>query len=127
MNVQRKLAGEDAMAEIAATIGDEAARALARCFGGTNLYVPRAVGDHHPICAAIGREAADRLAAWTGGQPLAIPKQAERRARVRELRTGGKLTIGRIAVQTGFSERHVYRLLSDQTDERQASLFDDPA
>jgi hypothetical protein len=127
MNVHHKPAGDEAMEEIAAAIGADAARALARFFGGTNLYVPRALGEHHPICAAIGREAADQLAAWTGGQSLAIPKQAERRARVRALRTDGKLTIVGIAVQTGFSERHVYRLLSDQADERQPTLFDDPA
>ena len=127
MNGQRKPAGDDAMQEIAAAIGADAARALAQSFGGTCLYVPRALGEHHPICAAIGRAAADQLAAWTGGQSLAIPKQAERRDRVRQLRTDGKLTIVGIAVQTGFSERHVYRLLSDQTDERQPSLFDDPA
>ncbi|CAN5881222.1 hypothetical protein BH11PSE6_BH11PSE6_03760 [soil metagenome] len=127
MNASRKHAGDEAMIEIGAAIGDDAARVLARYFGGTNLYVPRVLGDHHPICAALGRQAADKLAAWTGGQSLAVPKQAERRARVRDLRNSGKLTIVGIAVQTGFSERHVYRLLSEEADERQPSLFDDPA
>ncbi|CAN5533615.1 hypothetical protein BH09PSE4_BH09PSE4_14640 [soil metagenome] len=127
MNVQRRFPGDDAMAEIARAIGEDAARSLARHFGGTTLYVPRVVGDHHPICAALGRASADQLADWAGGGPLAIPKQAERRARVRELRAAGRLTIGQIAVQTAFSERHVYRLLSDEADERQPSLFGDPA
>ena len=116
--------GDAAMAEIAAAIGDDAATALARAFGGTSLYVPRAVGDHHPICVALGRAAADRLAAWTGGTSLAIPKQAERRARVQELRQTGRLTITQIAVQTSFSERHVYRLLSEADAACQPGLFD---
>lgn len=126
-NARRRPAGDDAMDKIAAAIGADAARALARLFGGTSLYVPRAMGEHHPICAAIGREAADRLAAWTGGSALVVPKQPERRARVHELRQGGKLTIAAIAVQTSFSERHVYRLLSDEAGERHRDLFDDPA
>ena len=61
------------MAEIVAAIGTDAAGALARHFGGTSLYVPRAIGDHHIICGAIGRAAADQLAAWAGGAALAVP------------------------------------------------------
>lgn len=117
-------AGDVAWADIVFAIGDDAGRQLARLFGGTSLYVPRVIGDHHPICAAIGREAADRLAAWTGGGSLSVPKQAERRERVRALRQSGGLTIGQIAVQTAFSERHVYRLLREEADERQPSLFE---
>ena len=80
-------AGDDAFAELATAIGGEAARSLADRFGGTTLYVPRAIGDHHPIRAALDRLAADRLAAWAGGGSIAIPKQAVRprpRARVTE-------------------------------------------
>ncbi len=112
------------MAELADAIGEDAARELARRFGGTSLYVPRMVGDNHPVCVALGRSAADRLAAWCGGSAVAIPKQAERRARVRELRRAGKVTVAGIALETGFSERHVYRLLRADDDARQPGLFD---
>ncbi|WP_174279030.1 hypothetical protein, partial [Sphingomonas bacterium] len=71
----------------------------------------------------LGRAAADQLAAFAGGATLAVPKQAERRDRVRELRRRGALTIAQIARETDFSERHVYRLLSDD-DTAQPSLFD---
>lgn len=121
----RAIAGDDAMAELVAAIGAGAARQLARTFGGTAVYVPRSIGDHHPLCAAIGRPAADALAAWTGGSSIAVPKRPERRARVQELHRAGALTIAEIARETDYSERHVYRLLSDADDDRQLGLFDD--
>lgn len=127
MTARRTLAGDEAMAELVGAIGADAARQLARRFGGTALYVPRAIGDHHPICAALGRAAADQLAAWAGGGTIAVPKQAERRARVLELRQGRPLTIAQIARETDYSERHVYRLLAADADDRQPGLFDDPA
>ncbi|WP_294236638.1 helix-turn-helix domain-containing protein [uncultured Sphingomonas sp.] len=111
------------MDEIADAIGEAAARDLARQFGGTGLYVPRTIGSHHPICVAIGRDAADRLAAWAGGSAISIPKQAELRARVLEMRKRS-LTIVQIARETGYSERHVYRLLREEDDYRQPQLFD---
>ncbi len=113
------------MDDIADAIGEIAAGALARHFGGTALYVPRSIGEHHPIRVAIGREPADRLAAWAGGGTIAIPKQPERRARVIALRRAGALTIPQIARETGFSERHVYQLLRDDDAKRQPGLFDD--
>ncbi|MFN3676800.1 MAG: helix-turn-helix domain-containing protein [Sphingomonas pseudosanguinis] len=121
----KPLPGEEAMRELAGVVGDEAATALARQFGGTSVYVPRAIGDHHPLCVMLGRQAADRLAAWTGGQSIAIPKRPERRARVIALRRQRALTIQQIARETDYSERHVYRLLRDHEDARQPDLFDD--
>lgn len=113
------------LAQIAAEIGEEAALLLARAFGGRKLYVPSRLGDHHPICVAIGRSAADRLSAWIAGDHLDIPKLPLRQNEVRALRKNSKLTIGQIAVQTQYSERQVYRLLSEQTDDRQINLFGD--
>ena len=117
-------AGDDALALIAEAIGDQAALALATHFGGVRLYVPRVIGDSHAICVALGREHADRLAQWAGGGAIDVPKQAARRARVANLHSRGALTIRQIALETGYSERHVYRLLSDDGDERQLSIFD---
>lgn len=121
---RRSYRGDGMMAEIASMVGAETARKLADAFGGTELYIPAKVGDHHPIAAAIGREAADMLASSLGGQRLDIPKQAARRARVIELRKYSRLTVSQIALQTSFSERHVYRLLSDEADDAQMSIFD---
>lgn len=117
--------GDQAMADIAAAIGPDAAQLLSRAFGGTELYVPARPGDHHPITVAIGREAADRLAVWIGGERLDVPKLPLRQNEVRALRQNSKLTVGQIAVHTRYSERHVYRLLGEDTDDRQTSLFND--
>lgn len=120
----RSLPGDEALATIASAVGQDAAFKLAANFGGTRLYVPRQIGEHHPICVALGREDADRLAAYCGGSPLAIPKQAARRERVRQLLTGRSLTIAQIAVETAYSERHVYRMQREAEDDRQPGLFD---
>lgn len=112
------------MAELASAIGEDAARLLARRFGGTTVYVPHTVGEHHYLRVVLGDEAVARLVKWGGGSRINVPKQAERRARVRELHRAGALTIARIAIETDYSERHVYRLLSE-ADDRQADLFEE--
>ncbi|WP_380940109.1 hypothetical protein [Sphingomonas floccifaciens] len=112
------------MAELVDAIGADAAYLLARKLGGTTIYVPRRVGDHHPLRIALGLEIAAKLSAWYGGGRLSIPKQPERRARVRELRRVSSLTVAGIALETGYSERQVYRLLREP-DDRQQDLFAD--
>lgn len=124
MTKVHRIAGEDAMDELVAAIGRDAAFTLARRFGGTGLYVPRAIGEHHPICVAIGRAAADHLATWGGGSTISIPKQIERRARVLALHRTRSLTTAQIAAETGYSQRHVFRLLRDHADQTQPGLFD---
>lgn len=116
--------GDEALAALADAIGEPSAMKLAQHFGGTKLYVPCRIGEHHPIVAALGRDDADRLVAWAGGGNLDVPKQAARRARVYDLRSQGSLTIAQIALETSYSERHVYRLLRDGRDADQLSLFD---
>ncbi|MBU0931318.1 MAG: hypothetical protein KJ585_04865 [Alphaproteobacteria bacterium] len=120
----RSLPGDEALAAIVSAVGQEAALKLTSHFGGTRLYVPRQIGDHHPICVALGREDADRLAIYCGGSALSIPKQAARRERVRQLLTGRSLTIAQIAVETAYSERHIYRMQREAEDDRQPGLFD---
>lgn len=113
------------MAELAGAIGEDAARQLARRLGGTTVYVPRNVGEHHLLRAVLEDEVVAKLIEWCGGSRLNVPKQPERQARVRELRRAGALTVASIAIETGYSERHVYRLLRDQGDDRQPDLFDE--
>lgn len=124
MKAERSLPGDQALVAIAEAVGLPLALRLSAAFGGTRLYVPRVIGDHHPICVALGRADADVLAAFSGGGPLDVPKQAARRQRVRQLLSARSLTIAQIAVETSYSERHVYRLLSEDSDDRQPSLFD---
>lgn len=123
MTALRPIAGEAALQELVEAIGLDAAHALARRFGGINQYVPHAIGDNHPLCVALGRDAAERLSAWAGGCTIAVPKQAERRARVLALRRRA-LTTAQIAAETGYSQRHVFRLLSEEEEARQPGLFD---
>ncbi len=120
----KALPGQDALAQIAAAIGREAAFALAKRLGGTTVYVPRTIGEHHPLRAAIGQSAADKLASWCGGSRLDVPKRLHRHAWVRALARQGTLTIAAIAIETGYSERQVYRLLNDGAAERQADEID---
>ena len=121
----RALAGDEALAQLSEVIGEHLALALCRRFGGTRLYVPRQIGEHHPIAAALGRDGAATLAAYAGGGDLDVPKQAARRARVIALHSLGSLTRGQIALETCYSERHVYRLIKASDDQAQPSLFDD--
>lgn len=118
------LAGDEALADLVEAIGDELAMKLAGHFGGTRQYVPRKIGDHHPLAVALGVEGAARLAAWAGGGSIDIPKQAARRHKVRTLLSRGALTIAQIAVQTSYTERHVYRLKKAERDDAQPGLFD---
>lgn len=118
----RERAGDAAMAELIEAIGEGAARQLAKKLGGTTVYVPLAIGEHHPLCVVLGREGADRLRGWAGGLRIAVPKQAERRARVLELHRRA-LTSAEIAAETGYSQRHVFRLLREDADDRQPDLF----
>lgn len=124
MKRSRESAGENAMAELARAIGEDGARLLARRFGGTTLYVPRNVGEHHPLRVVLDTEAVEKLVACYGGCRVNVPKQPERRTRVQELHRTGALTVAGIALETGYSERHVYRLLS-HGDDRQPDLFEE--
>lgn len=116
-------AGAAAMEDLAAAIGRDAARLLAQRFGGTTVYVPLKIGEHHPLFVVLGADIAKALVACYGGSRVNVPKQPERRARVRELHRAGTMTIAGIALETGYSERNVYRLLRGQ-DDSQPDLFD---
>lgn len=124
MTAARRIPGDDAMAELAAVVGEAAAGELARRFGGTGLYVPRTIGDSHPIAAAVGGEIAAALAGWAGGSTLTIPKQPARRAQVLDLHRRSSLTVRQIARQLSYSERQVHRILRDAEDHAQPDLFD---
>ncbi|MEP7221535.1 MAG: sigma factor-like helix-turn-helix DNA-binding protein [Novosphingobium sp.] len=118
-------ASEAALAQLAEAIGMEAATTLAREFGGTQLYVPKSPGEHHPIRAVLGEEATARLAAWSGGGRISIPKLAKRRQQVLTLRRVRAWTVSEIARKVDLSERQVYRICAAGRDETQLDLFPD--
>lgn len=117
-------AGGEALAELAEAIGDELANRLADHFGGTRQYVPRTIGEHHPLAVALGVDGAAHLAAWAGGGSIDIPKKNKRRQEALTLLSRGALTIAQVAVQTSYTERHVYRIQKAERDNSQPSLFD---
>lgn len=113
MNTPRRPAGEEAMEQLIAEIGEEAFGNLARRFGGTVVYVPLSIGERHPLHVVLGSDAAANIARAFGGERIFIPMRPHRHARVRDLHRRGALTIAGIATETGYSERHIYRLLSE--------------
>ncbi|MFZ5744822.1 MAG: hypothetical protein ACOY7T_10150 [Pseudomonadota bacterium] len=115
------IAGAEAFAEIVQAIGSGNAAALASTFGGTSVYVPRCIPSNHDLCRALGPEIAALLAHFYGGTRLNVPKRPACRARVRQLKRQGALTIAAIARETGYSERQVYRILSEADDDNSAA------
>lgn len=117
--------GSDTLEMLTLAIGREAAIALMKRFGGTELYIPKTIGPAHPIAVAIGCELAQKLADYVPvGDKVMIPKYPSRQRRVLELKAEGHLSNKAIATETDYSERHVYRLINPQArDDRQQELF----
>lgn len=99
---------------VADVIGVEAAEKLCRALGGTRIYVPATIGEHHPIAVAIGEENAARIAEHFHRTVLALPKGLSRRERVIEYRRSTKMTIREIALATDYTEAGVYKILAEE-------------
>jgi DNA-binding NarL/FixJ family response regulator len=110
--------------DLAPVIGAEAARKLMTALAGRMMYVPRAVGPHHPISVAIGPEKAATFCEYFFGQRIDFPVAPARRRRILDLAAGG-LSIPQIATELLVSERFVYKVLAEarETDSRQHRLF----
>jgi DNA-binding NarL/FixJ family response regulator len=115
----------DIVESLVEAVGRDNAIALMRRFGGTELYIPKTIGPHHPISAAIGHAAAQALADYIPvGDKVMIPKFPARKQRVAALKAEGHLTNKEIATETDYSERHIYRLLNPpEPDATQGDLF----
>jgi len=61
------------LAEIAELIGEEAALALAKAFGGTTVLIRKSVVDGDPMAAVVGLEAARRISREIGWGNIEIP------------------------------------------------------
>lgn len=107
--------------ELVSVIGRESARKLVETMGGLDLFVPEKIGPTHPLAKALGLDTARQLSAVFRRTRITIPVSRARRRRVREL--AGTMTRQQIALKTGYSERHVYRLLGEDGDTGQGDLF----
>jgi Mor family transcriptional regulator len=111
--------------ELAETIGQEDARRLLQALGGLKYYVPKSITADHEIAQAIGLAAAAKLAETFGGTSISLPVFGSRRKKVWEMERKGGIRRRDMALKTGYSERHIYRLLDRKADERQDDLFGD--
>jgi hypothetical protein len=93
-------------------IGEAAALQLEEALGGRRVFVPRKLGDHHPIAAAIGLQLALSIAGAFGGEHLDIPLSAGRRARIVKLKASG-LSVEQVRSRVGCSRRLVFLALAE--------------
>ena len=103
--------------ELAQVVGEEAAHGLLHHFGGRRLYVPRQIGDGHPIAVAIGPKAAALLSEFYHGAILYFPIVQSRRERI-VLMAGRGMPAPQIATALSVSERLVYQVLADHRQNR---------
>lgn len=122
------------LAEIAAVAGDDAALAIARARGGTEVYIPPAPAADHWLTKLVGAQAAraiaDHLTCGVGGLRVELPTGpaghgVRMRAEVDRLIGEGRSERD-IALRTGYTIRGVRRRvkrLGGPKDKRQLSLF----
>lgn len=107
-------------------IGARATERLLLSFAGRQLWIPREVGEHHPIAAAIGADKARTLCDHFHGTWISVPVAQAKRARILDLKRAG-LSNGQIAAQLLCTERFVYQVLADAREaaatRRQHDLF----
>lgn len=122
------------LAEIAHVAGEDAALAIARVRGGTNVYFPPVPDNDHWLCRLIGRDAAkavcDRLTCGIGGLRADIPLGPNGRAATARAQVDAMLRTGRserdIALATGYTSRQIRRrraALDLPSDDRQLTLL----
>ena len=63
------------LVDIAEVAGEDAARALARRFGGSEIYIPypSSIGGSHPLAECVGQEAARTIADRLGRGHVKVP------------------------------------------------------
>lgn len=119
--------------ELVRVLGEAAAFKLVERRGGSRLIVPKKVHPDHRLMDELGLKAFADLVAHYGSAVLDLPKydgvvRQVRHQRVRLLRGQGK-THDRIAVETGYTRRHVINILAGDDDvvsRAQLDLFGEP-
>lgn len=138
MTVNAPLPLPGVLAQIAAVAGEEAALAIARARGGTQIYVPPAPGPDHWLSQLVGSEAASAIGeALADGHagvridlPLGPTGAVARQAAARNAQMDAMIAAGRserdIALATGYTVRSVRRRIARvgrPVDDRQLGLF----
>ncbi len=104
------------LAEIAEVVGEDAALAIARVRGGTQIYVPPVPTAGHWLCELIGSDRAiavcDLLTGGVGPARVDLPLgpvgfQASARAKVDALIRDGSFSENQIALQTRYTTRGI--------------------
>ncbi|AJP73151.1 hypothetical protein [Sphingomonas hengshuiensis] len=108
--------------QLAADIGWAATEKLIEMLGGTRIFVPRAIGVHHPIAVAIGAKAASLLAAKHAGATFDLPKAHYRRERALQtaLNRPEGMTIADVAIAFDYTERWIYKMLEQHAAQQEA-------
>lgn len=122
------------LAEIAEAAGEDAALAIARVRGGTEIYVPPNPGADHWISRLVGLERAqaiaDKLTCSLIGRRVELPLGPHGHAEQQRAKVDALIREGRserdIALATGYSIRGVRKRVANigrPPDERQLSLL----
>jgi len=117
----------DSIRDVSELCGVQLAAALVKHFGGTRLYCPANLKDHHAVVKKLGHDQAKLLVSTFGGMELDVPmhlfnEQTARRKLVIKLR-GKSMTIAYIARTAKCTERRVHQILGNEKKKSQNSLF----
>ena len=111
--------------EIRRTIGPAAHNAMLRELGGKRIFIPKALGPHHPLAETLGADAALRLAQKFGGETYEVPlTQRIREQMIADLKAG--VAVSTIALRYHCSRRTVFRVkaeLQQPETSKQGRLF----
>lgn len=110
----------DVLAGIAEITSLEAALAVARQFGGTEIYVPREPKPTDLLTQCVGPEDAKKIAEFYGGAHLEVPlaqsvRISERNEAIRRLAAQGK-SAAELARMFGMTARNVRRIKNGTAD-----------
>ncbi|MBF0192097.1 MAG: hypothetical protein HQL99_13300 [Magnetococcales bacterium] len=105
----------ESLQEVAGVIGVDGAFDLVQEYGGTRIFVPRKMREHHKLVASLGMERARRLAHHFGGETLSVVRNAEllRRTRNRQIVESYNTGVGvrQLARDHALTERQIYSIL----------------
>ncbi len=117
----------DSIRDVAEALGLPLAQALVDHFGGTRLYVPARLKDHHAVIKKLGQDQAKELASEFGGMEIDVPMHLFNEAKARRKLViklhGTKHTIASIARAARCTERQVYDILGTEKKKNQTPLF----
>ncbi|NBB17025.1 helix-turn-helix domain-containing protein [Caulobacter sp. SLTY] len=106
---------EGAWATAAEVLDAEALDLLSRDFGGRRIYIPRALGEDHPLVVSIGLDAARLLVEALAGEELEPPLTGGKRLRILEALDRGEKP-EQIARALGVSRSWIFKLKKRRDD-----------